>query len=66
MIAAARKDKVRIILVQPQFNQRSADVIARALDAKVMELDPLTDNLVDFYHRFAAALAEGTARDRAK
>ncbi len=66
MIAAARKDKVKIILVQPQFNQRSADVIARALDAKVMELDPLTDNLVDFYHRFAAALAEGTAGDRAK
>lgn len=61
MIAAARKDKVKIIFVQPQFNQRCADVIARALDANVMPLDPLSDDLFDFYHKITAALVEGTS-----
>ena len=66
LIAAARKDKVRIIMVQPQFNERCADVIAKALGARVMTLDPLTDNLVDFYHKFAAALAAGTSGKKKK
>jgi zinc transport system substrate-binding protein len=61
LIAAARKDKVKIILVQPQFNERCADVIARALNAKVMQLDPLTDDLFDFYHKFAAVLVSGSS-----
>lgn len=60
LISAARKDKVKIILVQPQFNERCAEVIARALDATVMPLDPLTDDLFDFYHKFAAVLVDGT------
>lgn len=59
LIAAARKDNVKIVFVQPQFNQRSADVIAKALDAKVMSLNPLSDDLFDFYHKITAALVKG-------
>lgn len=64
LIAAARKDKVKIILVQPQFSERCADVIAKALDATVMPLDPLTDNLFDFYQKIAAVLVDGTSGNK--
>lgn len=65
LIAAARKDKVKIIFVQPQFSQRCADVIAKALDANVMPLDPLSDDLFDFYNKITAALVEGATGKKA-
>lgn len=41
LIAQARKDSVQIIFVQPQFSQKSAETIAKAINGVVVPLDPL-------------------------
>ncbi len=44
-IHRARKAHVKVVFVQPQFNPRSADIIARALDGRVATLDPLAEDV---------------------
>ncbi len=41
LIKTAKKEKVPIIFVQPQFSSKSARAIARAINAKVIAIDPL-------------------------
>jgi zinc transport system substrate-binding protein len=47
LIAEARRDKVRVIFVQPQFDRKNAETIARAIGGKVAALDPLAENVPD-------------------
>ena len=42
MIKMAREENVRIVFVQPQFDQHAADKIAAAIDGIVVPLDPLS------------------------
>ena len=41
LIEQARKDGVRVIFVQPQFDQKSAKTIAEAIGGTVVAIDPL-------------------------
>jgi zinc transport system substrate-binding protein len=41
LISHAREQKVKVIFVQPQFSSKSAEVIARAIGARVAHADPL-------------------------
>jgi len=41
MIRWAREKKIRAVFVQPQFNVRTASIVARAIGAKIVEADPL-------------------------
>jgi zinc transport system substrate-binding protein len=41
LIEHARAHGIRVIFVQPQFSTRSAEVVARAIDGKVIAVDPL-------------------------
>ncbi len=41
LIKEARSLKIDTVFVQPQFSQKSASVIARAMNGKVVRLDPL-------------------------
>ncbi len=43
----ARKDGVKLIFVQPQFDQTSARALAKAIDGKVASLDPLERNILE-------------------
>jgi zinc transport system substrate-binding protein len=45
LIAEARRDKVRVIFVQPQFDRKNAETIARAIGGKVAALDPLAEDV---------------------
>jgi zinc transport system substrate-binding protein len=47
IIEHGRELGVSVVFVQPQFSQRSADVIASELKAKVEPLDPLAENWKD-------------------
>jgi zinc transport system substrate-binding protein len=64
LIEAARKDKVRVIFVQPQFSRRSAEAVAKAIGGGVVPLDTLARdylaNLEDMAARLRQAL-EGQA-----
>ena len=56
VISLAKKKNVRIIFVQPEFNQKSAKLIAKAINGSVIKLDPLAYNLIDNYMTFATEI----------
>ncbi|MEZ5477406.1 MAG: zinc ABC transporter substrate-binding protein [Thiolinea sp.] len=60
LIRQARAEGIRTIFVQPQFDRRMAEQIARAIDGQVASLDPLDP---DYLHnlRRAARLIAGVA-----
>lgn len=60
IIEHARKDKLRVVFVQPQFSTKSARTIAAAIGATVVVADPLAEdwanNLRRQTHKFKDAL----------
>ena len=44
LIDRARDKGVKAIFVQPQFDRRNAEIIAGAIGAKVVSLDPVAQN----------------------
>lgn len=59
LIDRARREHIQTILVQPQFDQRLAGRIARAIHGRVVRLDPLAYDYQAGLRRLAAALAGG-------
>jgi zinc transport system substrate-binding protein len=59
LISEARKDKAAMIFVQPQFNEKYAEVVAKAVNAKVVRLDPMQRNVFESYQNIAAQLIAG-------
>jgi zinc transport system substrate-binding protein len=47
VIELARKNNITAIFVEPQFNPKSAEVIAREINARIVALDPLAENYLD-------------------
>lgn len=47
MIMRAREKNVKIIFVQPEFSQKSAQLIAKAIDGAVVILDPLHEDYIN-------------------
>lgn len=58
LIAAAKEDGVKVIIVQKQFNSRSAETIAKAIGGKVLPVDNLQRNAVALIRDIAAAVCE--------
>lgn len=46
LIRRAREENVRIIFVQPQFESRSAEAVAKAINGAVVPLDPLARDVL--------------------
>ena len=47
IIKKAREDKIRVIFVEPQFNPKSARVIAKEINGAVLSIDPLSENYIE-------------------
>ncbi|MDW7771673.1 MAG: zinc ABC transporter substrate-binding protein [Desulfobulbaceae bacterium] len=47
LIEEAKNDRVRVIFVQPQFSQKAAKTIARAINGSVTALDPLAYDYIE-------------------
>ena len=58
LVQRARRDGVRVVFVQPQFSQQSAQMLARDLQARVVPLDPLDRDWPATIRQFAAAFRE--------
>ena len=60
LIEQAKREKVKVIFVQPQFDKRTATQLASAIGAQVIAIDPLAsdyaDNLREVARRITAAL----------
>ncbi|MBE7559761.1 zinc ABC transporter substrate-binding protein [bacterium] len=61
LIAQARADQATTLFVQPQFSPRSLTAIAKALDASVVILDDLPEDLLANYRDLADKLAAALA-----
>lgn len=58
LIEQARKDGVRVIFVQPQFTDKAARTIARAINGRVIELDPLAYDYITNLKTMAGVIAQ--------
>jgi len=58
LIEHARKQDIRLIFVQPQFSRKSAELIARAIGARIIEADPLAEDWEQNLRRSAEAIKE--------
>ncbi|MDI6797357.1 MAG: zinc ABC transporter substrate-binding protein, partial [Desulfatibacillaceae bacterium] len=47
LIDTAREKDIRILFVSPQFSQKSAQVVAKAINGRVKTADPLDENWMD-------------------
>ncbi len=60
LIQHARENDIKVVFVQPQFSNKSAELIAREIDGQVAFADPLADNwmanLRQVADKFEAAL----------
>ncbi len=58
LIEQARRDGIRVILVQPQFDRRLAQQIADAIGGRVFSVDPLSRDFEESLRKLAAVLRE--------
>lgn len=60
LIELARREQISVIFAQPQFSKKSAEVIAKEIDAQVVLIDPLGEdwfeNMKEVADKMAAAL----------
>jgi zinc transport system substrate-binding protein len=52
LIKFARQENINIIFISPQFNRKSADVLAKAINGRVVMLDPLEKNYLFNLNKF--------------
>nr|MBF0221327.1 zinc ABC transporter substrate-binding protein [Desulfobulbaceae bacterium] len=58
IIKQSKSDMVKVIFSQPQFDQRSAAVVAAAIDGKIMVLDPMAKDLFANYLAIAESFVD--------
>ena len=58
LIQMGRKNKVKVVYVQPQFSKRAAATIAKDLGAVVVETDPLAADFIGNIQKFVDGLNE--------
>nr|CAA6829126.1 MAG: Zinc ABC transporter, periplasmic-binding protein ZnuA [uncultured Thiotrichaceae bacterium] len=57
LIRQARKEGVKTIFIQPQFDKRMAAQIAKAIDGNVVSIDPLSEDYLDNLRKTAHIIA---------
>jgi zinc transport system substrate-binding protein len=58
LIRQAREDRVRTIFVQPQFDSKSADTVAKAIDGAVVPIDPLAQEVLQNLSTIATTIEQ--------
>ena len=58
LIDQARQEKIKVVFVQPQFDQRRARQVAQAISGVVVAVDPLAADYIDNLRRVGRQFAE--------
>ncbi len=58
LIQQAQAQRISVILVQPQFEHRAAQVVADAVGARLVEINPLHRNVLETLKRLTTTLVE--------
>ena len=59
MIKFAKEKNIKAVFVQPQFNNRAAEIIAKEIDANILELDPLAFNYIENMNDVTDKIVQG-------
>jgi len=59
LIDRAKKDRIKVMFVQPQFSARSAEAVAKAIGGVVVPIDPLARDYLANLDKIAAAVEQG-------
>ena len=59
VIAKADKENIRVVFVQPQFNPRTANELARRIDGQAVPMDPLQYDLIGNFIQMGDAVKKG-------
>jgi len=59
LIDRAKKDRVKVMFVQPQFSKKGAAAVAKAIGGVVVPIDPLASDYLANLERIAAAVEQG-------
>ncbi|KOR31895.1 ABC transporter substrate-binding protein [Achromatium sp. WMS3] len=62
LIAQARRENVRVIFVQPQFDKRLAQQVAQAIGGHVISIDPLAADYIPNLRRVANQIVKALRR----
>ena len=62
LVEFARKWNIHTVFVQKQFNSASARTLAREINGKIVELDPLAEDYIKNLRQVTQAIAEGAGR----
>jgi zinc transport system substrate-binding protein len=57
-IALARKENIKAILIQKEFDKENANIIAKEIGGKVIQIDPLSGNWAEEMNNIAKAINE--------
>lgn len=63
LIRLAKEKNIKVVFVQPQFNTKAAKVIAKEIDAIVLELDPLAFNYMENMNDVTDKIVEGLTHE---
>lgn len=58
LIALAREHNIKVVFASPQFNTKSAEVIAKEIGGQVVLIDPLSKDYIKNMKQIAQALSE--------
>lgn len=58
LIERAKGDGIKVIFAEPQFSKKSAEVIAKAIGGKVVEIDPLAQDYPENMRTISGRVAE--------
>ncbi len=58
LIEQARREQVKVIFVQPQFDRKSASQLARTIGGRVVAIDPLSADYADNLRHVARVIAD--------
>jgi len=58
VIDLARKNNITAIFVEPEFNPKAAEVIAKEMNASIIDLDPLAENYLENMRHAGKKIAE--------
>ncbi len=56
LVKQAKKDKIKVLFIQPQFDKKNALTVAQAIKGDLVKLDPLTANIEHNLRQMANAI----------
>ncbi|MFH0911640.1 MAG: zinc ABC transporter substrate-binding protein [Planctomycetota bacterium] len=62
-IESARADGVKVIFIQPQFSEKSAETVAEAVGGAVVPMDPLAGNYLQNLEEIASKVSAALGRE---